>query len=896
MSRHQSRLLLCSAASVALIVGALFVVEWFRIDLADTHMTIGLQDGTICVAGGTCHTVGLRGMGVYRVLAEGAFWTALLLALLVLAQSGMHVFGGAASQLATRIGYVIGSITFVCAFGAGYVFAPDRPAELAALGLGVTRTFAPALLVIGSMLGVLAVHYAQLEQVSDGGGEYKPVVVHKDALDHGRSPAAPPADSGLRARAPSESGVRARAPLESGVRTRAPSESGLRARAPSESGVRTRASSESGQRARAPSESGVRTRAPSEPGTRTRTPSRQVERGPLTGQRTKAPSQEPAVARTTSASQEVEWIPLPGRRTKAASQQPATDRTKAPSQQPLVARTSSPSQPIERVVLSGERTKSPSQPPADARTRSPSQPIERVALPGERTKAPSQPPANARTTSPSQPIERVVLPGERTKAPSQPPAVARTTSPSQQVEWIALPGHRTKSPSQPPAVARTTSPSHAGEPAVARTSSSQQSAVVRTTSPSHTGEPAVARTRSSQPAVARTTSPSHASEPAVARTTSPSHASEPAVARTTSPSHASEPAVARTSSSQPAVARTSSSQPAVARTSSSQPAVDLGATIPSRARTSSSGPIDLAARLSGAPIAVAIKPPLPEPVPVPPDQIPVAPESGLVIRKRTPSAGPLSAHQLHASDAPAPTLAPMTAQLDERIPVAPESGLVIRSKPSQHDLAAAAHDAARQAFGAPEEAPGAAEIAPRGAMPSIELHGVDPDIDSPLAPPARSQLPVQPDELPVVARAFTPPDKPAALRGKLRFAVNLATLTSLGITAQREDGTSKHVGWDDIVGIIARRLPAETPYEGTTFVDLVSTAGSTLRILPWTRLDGAPVHGAGEERARTFVQLIAARCLEARLDSWTKVFADGAGHAAQLPSAHTLAAHDDKLS
>ena len=126
--------------------------------------------------------------------------------------------------------------------------------------------------------------------------------------------------------------------------------------------------------------------------------------------------------------------------------------------------------------------------------------------------------------------------------------------------------------------------------------------------------------------------------------------------------------------------------------------------------------------------------------------------------------------------------------------------------------------------------------------------------------------------------------------------VNMATLTSIGITGQREDGTTKHVGWDDVIGIIARRLPADSPYEGVTFVDLVSVAGSTLRILPWTRLDGAPVRGDGEERARAFVQLIAARCLDAKLDSFTKVFADGAGHAAQLPSPTTLAAHDDKLA
>jgi len=137
---------------------------------------------------------------------------------------------------------------------------------------------------------------------------------------------------------------------------------------------------------------------------------------------------------------------------------------------------------------------------------------------------------------------------------------------------------------------------------------------------------------------------------------------------------------------------------------------------------------------------------------------------------------------------------------------------------------------------------------------------------------------------------------PAALRGKLRFAVISASLTSAGIQAQREDGSAKLVEWEAIIGIIARRLPAEAPYEGTTFVDLVSTAGATLRIMPWTQIIGAPVHGEGEERARTFVQLVAAHCLDAKLDSWTKVFADGGGHAAQLANPKLLAAHDERLA
>jgi hypothetical protein len=137
---------------------------------------------------------------------------------------------------------------------------------------------------------------------------------------------------------------------------------------------------------------------------------------------------------------------------------------------------------------------------------------------------------------------------------------------------------------------------------------------------------------------------------------------------------------------------------------------------------------------------------------------------------------------------------------------------------------------------------------------------------------------------------------PPPLRGKLNYAVTQAALTGVGIDALREDGAAKHVVWDAIVGIIARRLPGEEPYGGETFVDVVSTHGSTLRILPWTHITGAPLRGEGEERARSFVRIVAAQCLQAKLDAWTKAFADGSGHAAQLPSTKTLAAHDEIIA
>ncbi len=214
------------------------------------------------------------------------------------------------------------------------------------------------------------------------------------------------------------------------------------------------------------------------------------------------------------------------------------------------------------------------------------------------------------------------------------------------------------------------------------------------------------------------------------------------------------------------------------------PPVDHGQ-MPPRARTSSSGPIDVASRLGSVGVEVTVRPPLPQPEPLPEDQIPVAPESGLVIRKRSPSTAP------------------------QPLPVAPS--------------------------------------APR-------------------------------------------------LRGRVSYAVSTAALSSQGITGTRDDGLVRLVAWKDVVGIVARRMPELTPYDGATFIDVVSTAGATLRILPWTDITGHAMTADPVERARSLAQLIAAQCLDAQLDSATTSFVNGSGPAAQLRDEKTLAAHDAKLA
>jgi hypothetical protein len=239
---------------------------------------------------------------------------------------------------------------------------------------------------------------------------------------------------------------------------------------------------------------------------------------------------------------------------------------------------------------------------------------------------------------------------------------------------------------------------------------------------------------------------------------------------------------------------------------------------------------------------------------------------------------PLAEHPRHK---PA-TLPPPVAADEAEIPVAPEAGLRIRAKrPSS-----APPIASEPKKGTPA----------RGVVVGRKPPTIPPD---PHGTPAkgvalRSKTPGTVQQ--IVAPDAPPAAVPDALANKLRYTTLSANISHVGIDAKREDGFARVVMWPDVVGIVARRLPATAPYEGVTFIDLVSTAGATLRILPWTQLTGDAIIGDGVERARALCQLVAARCRGAKLDPATRTFIGSHGQAAQLPDEETLAAHDKRLA
>jgi hypothetical protein len=130
------------------------------------------------------------------------------------------------------------------------------------------------------------------------------------------------------------------------------------------------------------------------------------------------------------------------------------------------------------------------------------------------------------------------------------------------------------------------------------------------------------------------------------------------------------------------------------------------------------------------------------------------------------------------------------------------------------------------------------------------------------------------------------------LRGKLNYVVASCEVTRAGIDARREDGSSQLVLWRDVVGFVVRRTPDEL--DGHTFADIVSAAGATLRVMPWSRLTGDAT-GYGEERIRALAGIAQANKEGLAIDGATKKFLAGEP-AAQLKDTAMLATHDSRLA
>ncbi len=177
MGREQRALALVGVCIALTIVGG-FVMTWFHLTLGEVTGAIDLHGSTFCDAG-QCHRAGLGATGFYGDNAAMTLWGSVAFALFAASQVALRLVRGYPSAKWTKKGYFWGVTMAGTVLTTAYLFPPDAAGKLA--HAAVERTWAPLVLAIGQICGIVAVYYAGDSTYDDDVGEYKPIVVAKQA-------------------------------------------------------------------------------------------------------------------------------------------------------------------------------------------------------------------------------------------------------------------------------------------------------------------------------------------------------------------------------------------------------------------------------------------------------------------------------------------------------------------------------------------------------------------------------------------------------------------------------------------------------------------------------------------------------------------------------------------
>src|SRR4051794_39073387 len=119
MGRDRTRVLICAAASIVLIVAATLVMDWYRVsfdigvdEISRVAITIDLRSLHTCTAVRVCTTQPLSPLpGMFPTLAAVTLWSSLGFAALVGFQAGVRLLTGNASDPVAKLGYMFALTT-----------------------------------------------------------------------------------------------------------------------------------------------------------------------------------------------------------------------------------------------------------------------------------------------------------------------------------------------------------------------------------------------------------------------------------------------------------------------------------------------------------------------------------------------------------------------------------------------------------------------------------------------------------------------------------------------------------------------------------------------------------------------------------------------------------------
>ncbi|HMG23311.1 MAG TPA: hypothetical protein VK607_18380, partial [Kofleriaceae bacterium] len=180
------RMLICAAASLALVsAGALFM-DWYRLTLdgvgAVNRVAIDLRSVHACGIDSQCVSRGLTRLpGMFPTLATVTLWSSLAFAVLVAFQAGARLFTGSAHDAFTKIGYMLALMAISLAVATAYLFGPEPQGVSLAVAsrivIALHRTWAPLTLIAGIAAGFAAIYLAVARESSDLEAAYKPVTI-----------------------------------------------------------------------------------------------------------------------------------------------------------------------------------------------------------------------------------------------------------------------------------------------------------------------------------------------------------------------------------------------------------------------------------------------------------------------------------------------------------------------------------------------------------------------------------------------------------------------------------------------------------------------------------------------------------------------------------------------
>src|ERR1700712_4257319 len=173
MTRDQTRVLVCGAVSLAMIVAATLVMDWYRLSLnvmgSAAKIAIDLRRVQACNALHVCTSAPLGPLpGMYPTTAAVSLWASLAFAALVVFQTGTRLLTDTANEAASKLGYVFGLVTIATVVATAYLFGPETEAPtVAQLGGALHRTWAAPTLIGGLFAGLAALHVAIAPEPAD---------------------------------------------------------------------------------------------------------------------------------------------------------------------------------------------------------------------------------------------------------------------------------------------------------------------------------------------------------------------------------------------------------------------------------------------------------------------------------------------------------------------------------------------------------------------------------------------------------------------------------------------------------------------------------------------------------------------------------------------------------